>query len=270
MGFKTVLVHLGPDADSDRRLAAAADFATDQDARLVGLHVALPMQIGGVALGAPITEAQRLAEAAAQEVRAAFETLCERRGLRREFYLEVGDPAEHLARHARYADVVVITQDAPRGGLADYHAALTEYLPFAVATPVVVLPRGLDVPVRAETILVCWKSSREASAAIRSSLPLLKEARSVTVLTVSVPGDDIVHGSRITAFLADHGVPAQLRTVSARENAVGQAILDEAGVVGADLIVLGVYGRNRLRTRILGGVSKHILDHAQVPLLVSH
>lgn len=270
MGFKTILVHLGPDPDSGRRLAAAADFARRQDARLVGLYVALPMDLRGVALGAPLTEAREAAEAAAAEVRALFETRCEHEGLRREFHLEVGDPAEHLARHARYCDTVVITQDGPQGRLADFHSTLTEYLPFAVGTPVIVLPKARETRIAADHVLVSWKSSREASAAVRASLPLLKEAKSVTVLTVSQPGDGYLHGSRIASFLAEHGVAVDLQGVTAREHEVGQTILEEAKRRGAELVVLGVYGHNRLRSRILGGVSKHVLENAETPLLVAH
>ncbi len=270
MGFKTILVHLGPDPESGRRLAAAADFARRQDARLIGLYVALPMDLRGVSFGAPLTEAKAAAEREAAEVRALFETRCEHEGLRREFLLEVGDPAEHLARHARYADTVVITQDGAHGPLADYHATLTEYLPFAVGTPVIVVPKGRDSRIGADHVLVSWKSSREASAAVRASLPLLKEAQAVTILTVSQPGDTYLHGSRISAFLAEHGVAVDLHAVTAREHEVGQTILEEAKRRGAELIVLGVYGHNRLRSRILGGVSKHVLENAPVPLLVAH
>ncbi|HYE50227.1 MAG TPA: universal stress protein [Azospirillaceae bacterium] len=47
-------------------------------------------------------------------------------------------------------------------------------------------------------------------------------------------------------------------------------MLDEVRQVGAGLLVMGVYGHSRLRERILGGTSRHVLHHADIPVLVAH
>ena len=39
---------------------------------------------------------------------------------------------------------------------------------------------------------------------------------------------------------------------------------------GADLIVMGAYGRSRLRELVLGGATRHLLRHMTVPVLMSH
>jgi nucleotide-binding universal stress UspA family protein len=36
------------------------------------------------------------------------------------------------------------------------------------------------------------------------------------------------------------------------------------------MIVAGVYHHSRLRERLLGGVSRDLLDHMTVPVLMSH
>jgi nucleotide-binding universal stress UspA family protein len=41
-------------------------------------------------------------------------------------------------------------------------------------------------------------------------------------------------------------------------------------MIGADLVVMGLFGRPRLAELILGGVSRNLLDHLKMPLLVSH
>jgi len=38
----------------------------------------------------------------------------------------------------------------------------------------------------------------------------------------------------------------------------------------ATMIVMGAYTHSRLRQSFLGGVTKHLLAHAPVPLLMSH
>jgi len=270
MGFKTILVHLGPDGESDRRMATAADFARRQDARLRGLYAVLPMDVPGVRTGATLTDAREAAEQAAAPVRERFQALCAREGLRHDWLLDVGDPAEHLALHARYADAVIISQDAPKSAWEDFHADLSEFLPFATSTPVLVLPRGRDALIAPDHVAIAWKSSKEAASAVRAALPLLKEAKAVTVVTVQNPADHQIHGAGLTRFLAEHGIAADLVSTQAGDHEVAQTLLTEVRLRGAGLVVMGVYGHSRLRTRILGGVSKYVLQHAEVPVLVTH
>ena len=39
---------------------------------------------------------------------------------------------------------------------------------------------------------------------------------------------------------------------------------------GADLLVMGAYTHSRMRQLILGGVTKHVLAEAAIPLLMIH
>jgi nucleotide-binding universal stress UspA family protein len=38
----------------------------------------------------------------------------------------------------------------------------------------------------------------------------------------------------------------------------------------ADLLVMGAYGHSQFREMILGGVTEHMLQKADIPLLLSH
>ena len=46
--------------------------------------------------------------------------------------------------------------------------------------------------------------------------------------------------------------------------------MNEAAIVGAELIVVGAYGRSRLREMLLGGVTRELLTRSTVPLLMAH
>ncbi|CAK0746696.1 hypothetical protein CCP2SC5_1400007 [Azospirillaceae bacterium] len=37
-----------------------------------------------------------------------------------------------------------------------------------------------------------------------------------------------------------------------------------------DLIVLGAYGRSRLRDMVLGSLTRHMLNHMTAPVLLAH
>ena len=50
----------------------------------------------------------------------------------------------------------------------------------------------------------------------------------------------------------------------------GDQLLSRASEIGADLIVSGGYGHSRLREWVLGGVTRHLLEHMTVPVLFSH
>jgi nucleotide-binding universal stress UspA family protein len=47
-------------------------------------------------------------------------------------------------------------------------------------------------------------------------------------------------------------------------------LLSRAVDSGADLIVMGAYGHARVRELVLGGVTRHILEHMTMPVLMSH
>jgi nucleotide-binding universal stress UspA family protein len=49
---------------------------------------------------------------------------------------------------------------------------------------------------------------------------------------------------------------------------VGQGLLAAATDAGADVLLMGAYGHNRRRELVMGGVTKYITDHADLPVLL--
>ena len=54
------------------------------------------------------------------------------------------------------------------------------------------------------------------------------------------------------------------------QSGVGRTLLMRAAEYGSDLLVMGCYGHSRLREFVLGGASRHVLDHMTIPVLMSH
>ncbi len=92
----------------------------------------------------------------------------------------------------------------------------------------------------------------------------------MTVLSVSPPDADPRPDELAAAFLARHGVKAQAFSDIGTDRHVGEAILAHATDMDIDLIVMGGYGHSRLREMVLGGVTRHVLDHMKIPVLMSH
>jgi hypothetical protein len=94
--------------------------------------------------------------------------------------------------------------------------------------------------------------------------------RAEVVLILNVDTDDSVAGRAggLMEFLAWHGISAEHRKVSKDDSSVGAAIIKACA--DADLLVMGAYTHSRLRQLILGGVTRHVLEHATLPLLMAH
>jgi nucleotide-binding universal stress UspA family protein len=75
----------------------------------------------------------------------------------------------------------------------------------------------------------------------------------------------------IAEHLARHGLTVTAaRTVVSDGLPPADVLLDYASDIGADLLVVGGYGHSRTREMILGGVTRDLLRHMTVPVLMSH
>jgi len=105
-------------------------------------------------------------------------------------------------------------------------------------------------------------------------LPFLERARKVVVVSISAPRDESVRetlsDAGIAAFLARHGIAADVRHEVAEDIDAGNLLLSRTADLEADLIVMGAYSRPRLSEFVLGGVTRVMLQAMTVPVLMSH
>jgi nucleotide-binding universal stress UspA family protein len=71
-------------------------------------------------------------------------------------------------------------------------------------------------------------------------------------------------------ILAEHGVEAVLHVLPIGAAVFGEALLAKVHEIGADLLVMGAYTHTAWRELILGGVTKYMLAHADLPVLMRH
>jgi nucleotide-binding universal stress UspA family protein len=140
--------------------------------------------------------------------------------------------------------------------------------------PLLIVPH----PVSANTPLtahpsravVAWKNIRESVRALHDALPLLKQAGAVDVLTVDAPEDMHIQMDALLGHLSAHGVNASWIDHRSNGKSVAGILLAHASRTRADMIVAGGYGHSRLQEWVLGGVTRELLDHADLPLFLSH
>jgi nucleotide-binding universal stress UspA family protein len=279
MALKNLVVVVDQSAQSTARVNAAILLATKHDAHLTGLFVAsppvLPSYVAGE-LGEGIIEIQRrTAQEHADEAAVLFRRAVELAGIgdRSEWRTLRGNPTEVTGIVARYADLVIVGQvDPDRDG--EVPPVHPEDVLFDCGRPVLVVPYAGKATSIGERVVIGWNASREAARAVNDALPLLETAEKVSVLAVNPKpgfdglGDEL--GADIALHLARHGVMVTADHFSARGMDAGDMILNYATDVSADLLVMGAYGRSRLRELVLGGVTRHIMQHMTIPVLFSH
>ena len=140
--------------------------------------------------------------------------------------------------------------------------------------PVLVVPHAGEYTTIGRRILIAWDSSREAARALHDALPLIAKAEAAVVVGVSMREAQAERAepslNRIVRHLGRHGIPARLEEIVGSDVPVTELLLSRAADFNADLLVAGAYHHAQFREALIGGVSRGLLDHATVPMLMSH
>ncbi|MDX1432707.1 MAG: universal stress protein [Gammaproteobacteria bacterium] len=277
MALKDILVHVDDSRACRTRIEAAVTLARKHDAKIIGIHVVdIPVlpAYADVPLPAEVHEVQRKSFAeAARRAEKIWAEVTAKAGLGAEWRCEEGALTATLSLHARYVDLLVLGQvdaDDPRS----VSAGLADAVVLECGRPVLVVPHGGAGKTIGDVVLVAWNAKREAVRAVSDAMPILERASRVVVLTVNAraedPDNEGIPAADICLHLARHGIETEAENVFGAPAAVGQLVLEHAARVGADLLVMGAYGHSRLRELVLGGVTAHVLEHAEIPALLGH
>lgn len=269
-----IVVHVRDTGGDSLAARAACLLAQRVQAYLYGLYVA---PLGAVAFSTPetvvfqVNEADRLYDEAKAK-RGWWQALLQKNSCNGEWLVAQGEAVEALCHCARWADLIVaerptINPDAPTGWGTVSRTA------FGAGVPVVVVPEGARLVTLGERVLVAWNHSRESMHAIHGALPLLAHAGHVLVLEGSAQEDrlDARHLPQLDlrGWLKRHDIDAEFRSF-APKNDFGAGILAAAREAQADLIVMGAWGHSRIAELVLGGATRHLLQHSDLPLFVAH
>lgn len=173
-----------------------------------------------------------------------------------------------LASAASLADLAVVALAGAGSARADAKPMLAGDLALAAPIPVLALPEthaGLDPHGPA---LVAWNGRAEAAAALRAAIPLLT-GRAITLLRIGADDGPITDAAAL-AYLARNGVTATLQVENTGSLSPGEMIEQYALAKNEALVVMGAFGRSRLRETLFGGVTQYLLNSARVPLLLAH
>jgi nucleotide-binding universal stress UspA family protein len=168
-----------------------------------------------------------------------------------------------VPRLGRLADLVVLAGIERGQRRNQLEAAL-----IGAARPLLLVPSEAPQSI-GRTVLVAWDGSAEATRALSGALPLLRQAAEVHLVTAAGAHVEVGLAGQLAAYLAWHGVYTQAHALYP-EASIGADLLATADEIRADLLVMGGYGHSRVRELIFGGVTRHVLHHLDLPVLIAH
>jgi nucleotide-binding universal stress UspA family protein len=271
----TVVVDI---AGAQRAAKIAAEFSRRAEAHLVGLTFAYDLVLPVYTVAAPlpadfIVEAREQAMADAKAAANVFESIGNAAGISFETQTvetnAAGGLADLVAR-CSLTDLVVVGQQTPDRS-EPMREALIEAVLFQSGVPTLIVPAKNVGELATDHAMVAWDDSSTAARAVRAALPLLSLAKTVSIVVVDdgkkrrgEPGADVA------AFLARHGLAVAVKVIPNSQKGVADALLSLAAANGAGWIAMGAYGHGRFREFILGGATRGILEHMNVPVLMAH
>ena len=177
----------------------------------------------------------------------------------------VEGPADRVVgEEGRRADFVVSAR--PTSGDDNVTRQAFRAALFRTERPVLVVPPGRAAAF-GKRVAIAWRDDARAAKAVLPALRCLGGAEQVHVLA------GVRHGAGAPALpqiLVDHGVGAELHVLPIGPGPFGQDLLNKAHELGADMLVMGAYAHSPLREALFGGVTRHVLAHADLPVLMRH
>lgn len=301
MAMTTVMV-LVESSDQGRCAMRAAFLAARRDGgHVVGLYPVPPserltpqaMYFSRASLEVPgedglamLDRAERDGGAGVEAARHAFEavaaglgaTLLERPpnpGKLTAFFRSLSDGGpEAVAARGRVFDLVTVQQ--PRDDPEHRVRKLLRAVLFQAGRPVLVVPpfaRDGQPASLGRRPLIAWNGSARAARAAAIARNFFDGAREIGILSVRTrngAGPSAPSAQDLADYVAWHDMKASVIEVDLDGHRLGDLFLREAMRFGADLLVMGAYAQSPFRESLTGGVTNHVLSHADLPVLMTH
>lgn len=279
MKFKDVLAIVTSQAQDEHVLAFGEQLAIQNSGHLSGIVVnwmpALPLAVEGYVVDPMWSEMvgriRKDLKSEALKVKQRIDRNLDSDTVE-PLLLEFGAARPIVGTHARHADVSIVGR--PTKTTSDSSQAILEGPLFESGRPIIVVPPEWRTREIGQSVLVCWKPTREAARALGDAEDFLAGADRVTLVTVDAKPSETGYGahpgSDISAHLARRGVKVELINLDTAGRSETKAIQDQALATDADLIVMGGYGRSRMSEFIFGGVTREMLKTSTFPVLMAH
>ena len=289
----TVKILVAPLTGQDRdrvtlpaAIAVAKSFSAHVDAVFARLNASEAVPLVGEGMSSAVVEqlmtsAEAEWSARADAARQAFEEIVARADIVRhddppgpgtasiQFREEAGREEDVIVRACYLGDLLVLGRADSTAEDLQFTLSLEAAL-MGGGRPLLIAPSMPANQTIGRRVVIAWRGSVDCARAVAGALPFLGQAEKVVVATVASGRTNPSRAGELVSYLAWHVVPAVPRLVDPGHHSVGEALLAAARDENADLLVMGGYGHSRVRELILGGVTRHVLSHATIPVLMAH
>lgn len=264
--MKNILLLVHDDEGQEARLQAALDLTRALDGHLSCIDVTIVPNIAGDYDGtgsATLLADERDREAANK---ATLEARLASEDVAWSWSDVTGFAAEAVVDAAALADLIVLNRKLDQFPYPDMRE-LANHIVMKARKPIVAVPddvRGFKLG----RALIAWDGQASSAATMRASIPLLALAEDVQIFMVR-DSTEQTEPTEAAEYLSRHNIHASIRIVDDGLPPADQLIADEAANWHADYILMGAYGRGRLM-ETFGGVTKRMLAHSKLPLVLGH
>jgi nucleotide-binding universal stress UspA family protein len=231
----------------------------------------LGMPIDAVGIQRLVADAERMARRIGQSFRESAEkaglvpVANDHQGPSFGWKVATGSAAELVAREAILYDLVVLGRSDRV--LDEPSSHVIEETLIKSGRPVLLTPSTAPAEI-GRHVAIGWNGSPQAARAVSASLPLLKRAARVTVITIA---KESKAAGAIANYLAWHGITAETaQHVPECDHSAGARLLDYAQASGADLLVMGAFAHAPWHETLFGGASREALRARAILILLAH
>jgi nucleotide-binding universal stress UspA family protein len=271
--MKTVLLHVYGDSGQKARLEAAVALTRALGGKLQCIQVSpltsyvVTEPFGGMYMVGSLYEAL---EKQAREQKAEIESKLKGSGVSHEWIGFDGGVAQSIVSWSRLSDLIVMSKADYRKHDGNHPVPIVADVAIGARSPVFAIPETFSGTFAPEGhAMIAWNGAPENAHAMRAALPLLMLASTVTLVSVGKDNEDFPI-SRAIDYLALHGVTATVRELPEGSTGVADVLMQAAKTMSAAYVVMGAYGHSRFREAVLGGATRSMLEHCDVPLLMAH
>ncbi|MFT3976167.1 MAG: universal stress protein [Sphingomonas bacterium] len=177
----------------------------------------------------------------------------------------IGGEEEKVTEEAGEFDVLALAMPHNLDANDALHAAF-----FKIHHPLFLVPSEWSLKPGssfADHIVIAWNDTRPCHNAVEGALPWLRAARDVTVLLIN---EGETYERSVAHLLRREDISYRAHYCPRDDETLGDEILTKAHELGADLLVMGAYRHSEFVDWLLGGTTRHVLRHADLPLFMSH
>jgi len=277
MSLKDILVHMDDTPHCEKRMKLAIKLANQHGAKLFALFTRAGPNVLGIS--SHVEKCRKRHKKEGETAHKIYRKLAEKEGIDLNWHTAkfpgtddlVTDQLVHYAQHM---DMTIVGQYDHSTATGSVPSDLAERLVLETGRPTLIIPYAGEFKQIGKRVMIAWNTGRESVRAVNDAISLMQDAKKVHVVAINPRKGHKRHGDIPSADIADHlkrhGIEAEAEYMNTKELDPGNTLLSLAVDESIDLLVMGAYGHHRFRELVMGGVTREILDHMTLPVLMSH